>query len=150
MELTNNHPGLKHGQFKVQIYTNEETVEDCIINNLTQEEMADNWQLVLPEKQKVTTTHHFSVYLSQLPPHLWKLLRTNVDANNSEHYETIYDNIYQYSVKMSKFDDDLRALYNLVTASQPDLKQITQLVEELEKQRVKGWLMIRAKKLLDN
>ncbi len=139
---------LKHGQFKVQCYNEANELQEYIVNPLTQEELADGWNLVLPRETKDSTIHHFSVYLSQLPPHLWSFLKIVYDQSGGEHYGTIRDNIYHYSIKSSKYDDDIKKLYKLVMQDYPCKDAVSKLHTHLEQQRVKGWVMIRAKKYL--
>lgn len=138
---------LKHGQFKVKSETMDETIIETIVNPLNQDELADGWRIVLPRKQTNSTVHHFSVYLSQLPQHLWKYLSTS-NNENDEHYLPINDEIYQYSVKKSKYDNEIQKLYNHIMNPCPDKNQIAQLYNHLEKQRVKGWLMVRANTII--
>jgi len=142
---------LKHGQFKVNLVNdNDKSITEHIVSSLTQEELADGWNLVLPREMKKSTVHHFSVYLSQLPPHLWKYLRTErSEQDNSQHFSTIRDNIYHYSIKSSKYDDDVQKLYNLIVQNVPCKEAISNVYTLLEQQRIKGWVMIRAKKFLN-
>ena len=60
---------LPFGQFK--IYT---ASEEHIIKPLSQEEIAEGWQLKVPAYQNTQPVHHWSVTLAQLPPHLWEKL----------------------------------------------------------------------------
>ena len=145
-QQSQNENNLKHGQFKVKSKNTDGDMVETVVNSLNQEEMADGWRLVLPRKQSNSTVHHFSVYLSQLPEHLWKYLSKS-NNENDEHYLPINDNIYQYSVKISKYDDEIQQLYNNIMNPYHDKNQIAQLYNHLEKQRVKGWLMIRANTL---
>lgn len=147
-ENTHKDSGLKHGQFKVKFLTEDFKEVEHIVNPLTQEEIAEGWQIKMPHAHKDSTIHHFSVYLSQLPPHLWKSLYKTYNEDG-EHYRTIHDGIYQYSIKMSKYDSYLQKLYTLLMLQYPDIDQVSKLYEHLEKQRVKGWIMIRAKNLIN-
>ena len=142
-----NEDGLKHGQFKTTIKISDNDVVEHVVNPPSQEELADDWHLVIPQRRKNSTVHHLSIYLSQLPPYLWKSLHTS-HTDNTEHYIPIDDGIYQYSVKMSKYDDEIQQLYKLVMEQYVDKNKMVQLYNHLEKQRVKGWLMIRAKNIL--
>jgi hypothetical protein len=146
-EIKQNENGLKHGQFKTTFKTSDKTF-DYIINPPTQNDLAEGWRQVVPRKRKDSTIHHFSIYLSELPSYLWKNLQT-ID-NNNEYYKVINDGIYQYSVKMSKHDGEIQKLYKLVMSQVLDKNQIYLLYDYLEKQRVKGWLMIRAKNIIGN
>ena len=141
--------GLKHGQFKVRMLTKDNQCEEHIVDPLTQDEYAEGWNLVLPKETKKSTTHHFSVYLSQLPPHLWHAVRLEYDHEGNEHYATIFDKIYNYTVRQSKSDNDVLKLYKLVTQNYPNLQKVEHLHKTLEQQRVRGWVMTRAKSLLN-
>ena len=138
------HPetGLKHGQFYVTHRNTEGKNTKVLVNPLSQEDIAEGWSLVLPRARKNSTTHHFSVYLSQLPPHLWN--RVHVDGKNPDTYHEITDNIYKYSVKMSKHDNEIKKMKSLVMAQFPDVEQIAQQYKVLQNARVKGWVMTRA------
>ncbi len=142
-------PSLKHGQFKVKVKTIDDQYEEHIVDPLTQDEYAEGWNLVLPKETKKSTTHHFSIYLSQLPPHLWHAVRLEYDHEGNEHYSTIFDNIYNYTVKQSRSDNDVFKLYKLVCQNYPNLQKVEHLYKTLEQQRVKGWVMTRAKSLLN-
>ena len=78
---------FKLGQFKVS-QTVGETKCDVLVDPLTQTDMADGWNMVLPRKNKSSTRHHFNIMLSQLPVHLWY----RVEKDNDEYYYNISDN----------------------------------------------------------
>lgn len=140
----NSHPetGLKHGQFYVQHKDKDGKRQKVLVNPLSQEDIAEGWSLVLPRANKKSTTHHFSVYLSQLPPHLWN--RVFIDASKPDSYYEIKDKIYTYSVKMSKHDGEIKKLKKLVMAKYHDVDAITKQFKLLQSARVKGWVMTRA------
>jgi hypothetical protein len=147
-EIKAKEDGVKHGQFKATIKTSDEKTVEYVVNPPTQEELADGWRLIVPHRSKNSTVHHFSVYLSQLPPYLWKALCSSW-TDDTEHYNFIDDGIYQYSVKMSKHDEDIKKLFSHVMKQYPNKSQVAKLYNHLEKQRVKGWLMIRAKNIIN-
>jgi hypothetical protein len=136
---------LKHGQFKVLIKTLNNNTISHIINPLTQEELSDDWQLVVPCQTKKTTIHHFSVYLSYLPSYLWKYLNKSLIDNKQ--YKTINYGIYKYSIKISKYDNDIIKLYNLIIKQYSNKNQIKLLYNYLKNKQVNGWVMMRAMKL---
>jgi hypothetical protein len=143
----NNHEsGLKHGQFYVYHRNTDGKKIKQLVNPLSQEEIADGWYQVLPKPKKNSTTHHFSIYLSQLPPHLWN--RIWLDEENPDTYEKIRDKIYTYSVKVSKHDNEIRKMYKLIRAQYPNLEEISQQFKLLQSARVKGWVMNRAHNLM--
>ena len=143
-QLTND-SSLKHGQFKVTMNTSEDPIE-CLVCPLTQNDLANGWQQILPQERKNSIVHHFSIYLSQLPPHLWTYIK--LDRDSEDHYETIHDNIYHYSIKKSKYDDQVLDLYKVVMSKSPNLAQLSQCYNRLNQQRIKGWIMIKAETLL--
>jgi len=143
---------LKHGQFKVCIKSSDDQPIEHIVNHLTQQDHADDWTLVLPREKKNSTTHHFTVYLSQLPQHLWNKIRKDPEDNANQRYEIIRDNIYYYTIKPASTDNDVLKLYKLVTkqyTNKQDLEHIQELHTSLAKENVKGWVMIRAKNVLN-
>lgn len=145
-ENTHIETGLKHGQFYVYHKNADGKLEKIIINPLTQEDIADGWSLILPKSHKKSTTHHFSVYLSQLPPHLWH--RVKVDNKKHDTYQEISDNIYTYSVKISKHDSDIAKLYSLVMAKYPNTQETSEQFKVLQNARVKGWVMTKAHNIM--
>lgn len=144
-ENSHTETGVKHGQFYVYLNTDGKNVKQ-LVNPLTQEDIADDWRTVLPKSRKNSTIHHFSVYLSQLPPHLWR--KVNVDNKKNDTYQEISDCIYKYSVKMSKYDCDIRRLHSLIMARSPKIEQISEQFKILQNARVKGWVMIKAHYIL--
>lgn len=130
--------GLSHGQFHIGNF---------LVSPLTQEQIADGWNLILPNATKKATSHHFSLYLSQLPPHLWSKLTVN--KKNPEMYYAVKDKIYIYSVKVSKHDSDVRELFSLVNMRVPNKVKIAKKFEILQNARVKGWVMIKAENILN-
>jgi len=147
-EKNHHESGLKHGQFYVHHRNTDGKRVKLLVNPLSQEEIADGWSQVLPVPHKKSTIHHFSVYLSQLPPHLWNRVRHHTNPEKSDTYHVIKDNIYTYSVKVSKHDNEIRKMYNLVRANRPNLEEISQQFKLLQSARVKGWVMTRAHHLM--
>jgi hypothetical protein len=138
--------GLKHGQFYVYHKNKDGERTKVLVNAPTQEDIAEGWSIILPRARKDSTIHHFSVYLSQLPPHLWN--RVQVDYTKSDSYREITDNIYKYSVRMSKHDNEVRRLYSLMQSTCLNMEEITQQFKALQSARVKGWVMIRAHRIM--
>ena len=136
---------FKLGQFKVRHLINDEKV-NIVIDPLTQNDLADDWRLVLPKRHKTSTRHHFNIFLAQLPFYLWdKLFK-----ENNEYYREIKDNIYYYSVKVSDTDHLVFRLYDLLHTQdyRVHLDEINKLYSSLYKDNVRGCLMIKAKNLL--
>jgi hypothetical protein len=137
----------KHGDLTVDFKTVNNNKVQYIVNQLTQEEMAEGWQLVVPRLKSKSTLHHFSIYLSQLPPHLWKKLYLSY-TDNVKHYNIIKDGVYHYNVKLSKYDNDIKKMMKSI--NKYDYDSAHKLYNHLEKQRIKGWVMFYAKNKLNS
>ena len=130
--------GLKLGQFYIMIEN-----QDYIINTLSQDDIALGWKTILPKPNSRTTTHHFNIYLSQLPPHLWSHYQRVKSTGVSQ--ITLRDRIYHYSIKQSKYDDILVKLFNELSKKYPNRNNISQIYNQLDHQKIRGWIMIRVR-----
>ena len=144
--------GLKHGEYKIKLthldHNNKINLIDAVVKPLTQEELADGWLQVL-YNQKKEMVHHFSIYLSQLPMNLWsKVRRTHTTDKNKDYYQKIKNSNYHYTIKYSSNDELILELYKNVMSKTSDLNKIRRLYKELDENRVKGWLMIRARRMI--
>jgi hypothetical protein len=137
------------GQFTTYFKENGE-MKEYVVSHPTQEELADGWNLVVPKVRKDSTQHHFSIYLSQLPSQYWRFLSMGVDNEGREYYKDIKDGIYTYSIKMSKYDNEIKELYNHLQKVNYDSRKLKKQYEKLLMNRVKGWVMIRARELLND
>lgn len=142
---------LSHGQFVVRDRLPENVVVERLINPLTQEELADGWRMVLPRSSKTRPVHHHSVYLSQLPEHLWRYLKLYTNSDGVEQFRVLRDKIYHYSVRRTSYDRLLLELYREVTRQDryPNPERVRGLLNNSDLQNYKhgGWLMLRAKKM---
>ena len=139
VEVKDKRRKLPFGQFKVKLGS-----EDQIIKPLTQDLIAEGWQLVIPGYQSGQPVHHWSVTLAQLPPHLW--IKLKVDYKDGKEYiPIIKDGIYYYSINSTKYDNDLKKLYcELQKGYNCNTKTIQELLKSIDN-NVNGWLIIRAK-----
>jgi hypothetical protein len=144
-EPNNKKSFVKQGYFNVKMKSGNEMV-NVTVPPLTQHELSDGWRLVLPRQTKKSYVHHFSIYLSQLPPHLWSKLRSS--NMKMENYNTIKDNIYHYTVKKSNSDEALVELYHELMKTTPNKEVVTSCYSELEESSVKGWIMLKAKRYM--
>jgi hypothetical protein len=138
------------GQFQIKNGEN-----NLIINPLSNDELAENWQLKLPNKFKHKQTYHFSIYLSELPPYLWEKFfnniksKNNVIIDNKIFYPIINDNIYTYSIKQTQYDDDVINLYNEIIKIEYNINNINKLYNNLKHLNMKGWINIKTKQILN-
>ena len=130
------------------------TKTKVLVNPLSQDELAHGWSLVLPRVNNKSRIHHFKIFLSHLPEHLWDQLHLEnknlYDKNcTSIYYNIITDKIYRYSVQRSVNDNNIRELYNNVMKRNFNSNKVKELYDNLKNENVKGWLMIRARNLLN-
>jgi hypothetical protein len=133
------------GQFYVYQKHSDNTKTKVLVNPLSQDELARGWSLVLPRVRNDTRIHHFKIFLSHLPEHLWNKLHTD---NDNLHYNVISDNIYRYSVQKTDNDNYIKELYRHVMKRNFNSIIVKELYDNLKNENVKGWLMIRARYLL--
>ena len=93
--------------------------------------------------------HHFCICLSQLPLTLWtKIKRTYTTDKNKDYYKTIKNGKYQYTIKRTNYDEEILKLYKNIMCSRPNINTIRELYNFLEEMQVKGWVMIKANKMI--
>jgi hypothetical protein len=144
VEIKDKKRKLPFGHFKV-LFGKEEHV----IKPLTQESIAEGWQINIPSFQAYQPVHHWSVTLAQLPPHLWCKLRVEY-KDNKKYTPIIKDGIYFYSINATKHDKTLTSLYyELQKGYNADLNIIKELLDDINDE-INGWLVIRAKTFLKN
>jgi len=132
---------LPFGHFKVMMGKNEE-----VIKPLTQDEIAEGWQLNLPSFQSFPV-HHWSLTLAQLPPHLWKKLRVEY-KDGKDYIPIIKNNIYYYSINATKYDNELKKLYyELQKGYNANIDKIKDLMNSFNNE-INGWLITRARKFI--
>jgi hypothetical protein len=141
---------LKHGEYKVTIKKidshNDIISEVVTVKPLNQEDLANGWLRVKPKKKDII--HHFSIYLSQLPSNLWKKVRRSFSKDKtSDYYIKIKHGNYHYSIKNSPNDEMIFELYRNIMSSTPNIKKIKDIYKELNNNRVKGWIMIKAENM---
>ena len=133
-------------KLKMPIYENYkiEYNYECDFLPLSQTELADDWIQKVPKYKKQKTLHHFSVKLTELPFYLWKKLK----YNNEDKFYYIKDGIYEYSVVKTEHDDVMLDLYNQLYKSNKNLLKVKELYDVLTQNDYKGWLILKAKKLI--
>ena len=143
MQEENSERKLKLGHFIVKM----KDQEPLYVEPLTQNDLAENWQMVLPKKTKKITKHYFNIYLSQLPSHLWSRVNYNktITIDDVDYYPIMNDNIYYYNIRQTKNDDKIMKLYKELMNEEPNKDVINELYSILSNEHVKGWLMVRAK-----
>lgn len=137
---------LNFGQFIVKNKDFEGNIHTRVIGLLSQEDMAKGWKMIIPKKTKKRQTYHNSIFLYELPPHLWNKVKPNY--NDNTHYRNINDKIYNYSIKISDLDNTFFNLFKQVTSNTPDKNKIIDLYNLLNNNDIKSWILIRAKHMI--
>jgi hypothetical protein len=148
---------LPFGHYKVIMnsgkeYSQNVDLSEVVCKPLTQEDYSNGWQSVLPRPRKgrkentlAQPIHHWSVTLAQLPPHLWRKLRTEYDEDGKPFHPVIKDNIYHYSVSASEHDKNLHLLNEeLVKGCKADKAIVKDLVNKLD--GLNSWLVLRGRR----
>lgn len=151
----------KYGSFTVTFGE-----EQHVVNPLTQKELADGWQLVLPhvKSTRIQLSNGnrkffkykknykiFRIVLSQLPDHLWSRLQTKYEDGVYSH-SIAKDRIYLYIVKQTPVDPEIRELHQLCTQNMYndlDINRMRELITVLEDNDISGWVLLRAKRIVD-
>jgi hypothetical protein len=151
----------KYGSFIVNVKG-----EDIIVNPLTQKELAEGWQLVVPrvkstqitlsygnKKVKKSKKNYkiFRINISQLPEHLWNKLYPKYEDGQYSH-SVARDNMYLYIVKDTPVDKEIVKLYNYLNYkhyTESKLQDIRNLLNILEDNNINGWIVLRAKMALN-
>ena len=142
---------VKNSEKKKKIISNisKKTINEIpdfyIASPLTQSELALGWKLKLPKKKSNDPIHHFTINLLQLPKYLWKKVKYN-------YYDyLIKDNIYEYSILKTEYDELIFDLYNhLFNKNKLDINIINELYNLLINSNLKGWLLEYTKNIIDN
>ena len=127
------------------------------IKPLSQNELAQGWQLVVPKRRyrytyvtdeynnnvlkKNTNIYHSKINLAQLPRHLWHKRRLLHNGNSK-----VCDASHYYYIETSNIDTEVIELVNLL--EQPyDInkkEQVISLISTLKENDVYGWPVIKA------
>jgi hypothetical protein len=115
------------------------------ISNLSQKEIADGWQQVLPRrlnnKQQVIK---LNIPLYQLPVHLWHRVGTNIINNRF-----VLDTVFSYYIKPDNTEEHCFKLKKEVESKYPNKEVLEDLLSKFEP-NTNSWLLIRAHSILKN
>lgn len=157
----------KYGSFQVTMRDAEgNNAQTYTVNPLTQKELANGWELVVPTKRNVyktvtnddgttrrvrkTNESFFKVNLSQLPNSLWGKIR--VKYYKDSHQQRAYNNSYVYIITETPFDNEIRELHQLITMYDNEYNinkdRVRELCETLESNEINGWVLLRGRQLL--
>jgi len=165
----------KYGSFNVEIiYQNEYGKQHSKIETvspLSQPEIADGWRLVLPKRTKKSLTKKnnedvnirktnesfFKINLAQLPPHLFKRLKSIYIEGHFLHY-IVRDNCYVYIVNSTPVDSEIKNLFKyyqlyergFTLFTDEENKEIKNSLFNVNKLDIKGWIVMKSNRLFSN
>lgn len=111
------------------------------IKYLSQYELAENFQQIIPSSKK--QINHFSVTLAFLPKHLWKKLKKQI-KNNVESYKIIKDGLTRYTIDESNQDIFMKNLFTELSCVYPNPTILKENVDQLDDSQHSSWLVISA------
>lgn len=150
----------KYGSFTVQV-----NGEDHVVNPLTQKELANGWQLVIPKVKstRVRISHGDRIFykykknykifrstLAQLPEYLWSRLSMRFEYGEYSH-SIAKDGMYLYIVKETPIDTEIRRLYEMCFYAKYDsqaIDEMNSLIQVLGDNNVSGWVPLRAQMIV--
>jgi len=121
------------------------------VKYLTQNDLAEGWQQIIPRSNKKNFINHFSITLAHLPRHLWrKLKKTNKVNNELSPYKMIKDGLTRYTIIESNQDYLMINIYEELEKLYPNIELLKEFCEELDKSQHSSWLVILTKNFIQN
>ena len=155
----------KYGSFNITMKDLEGNEFEYIVNPLSQKELAQGWNLVVPNKRVYFTTEKnedgserrvrksnesfFKVNLSQLPNSLWDRVKTKNYKESSQ--RRAVNGCYVYILTETPVDDEIRELREWIHCADNedyvDRVRVAELCSKLEENDINGWVLIRGRQL---
>lgn len=160
----------KYGSFKVSVKNENNENVTHTVNPLSQQEIGNGWQLVLPKRKRVMKTVHnkdgedvkimktnesfFKINLSQLPPHLFKNLKKVYKQYNYTHSQ-VRDNCYVYIVQPTPVDKEIETLFKYILKfehttpilNDEDRRLIRECLDKVNDTDLSGWVITKANRV---
>ena len=114
------------------------------VKYLTQHELAEGWQQVVPSSGEKKLINHFSVTLAFLPEQFWRRLQ-KVRSGGDDSYRVIVDGITRYTIIETNQDDIMINLYNELHKRHPNVLLLNNYISDLDVSQHTSWLVLRAK-----
>ena len=104
---------------------------------LSQEEIANDWKTVV-KKKKYKEFVETTIYLSELPPHLWNKINEDI----------IIDGPFKYKLNKTPHDDKIKELYNEINKDIKNINLIKELYNYCVSINISSWITIRAREII--
>jgi len=108
------------------------------IKYLSQHELSEGWQQVIPNSNKKKLMNHFSVTLAYLPEQYWK----RIEKKNNK---IIINGITKYTIIETNQDEFMIKLFNELSLLNPNVEILEKCLANLDNSQHSSWLVIRAK-----
>jgi hypothetical protein len=125
---------------------NKETQTTEEVKYLSQHELAEGWQQIIPKNGK-KNINHFNVTLAYLPENLWSKLRKQ-NKNGDDVYKVIKDGNTRYTIDESNQDEYMIKLFNEINKINPNKNILKENIELLDENQYTSWLVIRVNSYL--
>jgi hypothetical protein len=119
------------------------------IKYLSQQELAEGWEQIIPQCNNKKLINHFSVTLAFLPEKFWYKLK-RVVIKGEENYKIIKDGLTYYTIIETNQDDTMKKLFIELKNPCPNKSCIEEYINELDPSQHVSWLVLRAKHFLNN
>jgi hypothetical protein len=119
------------------------------IKYLTQHELADGWNQVIPKYSEKKQINHFSVTLAFLPPQFWTKLH-KVKTIKDTSYKNIIDGLTVYTIIETNQDDIMINLFNQLKRYNPNIELLNKYINDLDISQHTSWLVLRAKNYINH
>lgn len=114
------------------------------IKYLTQSELSEGWNQVMPNYTNKKLINHFNIILAFLPEHLWlKIKKTKMNR------QIKYKNT-KYTISETNQDDLMISLYEEISKHNPNKLILKNLIDELDETLYSSWLALRGKYYIEN
>jgi hypothetical protein len=114
------------------------------IKYLSQNELADGWNQLMPHKYNDKLINNFSVTLAFLPEYFWSKLK-KIKSGNEESYKVIIDGITKYTIIETNQDTIMIDLFNEIRLNNPNIDLLKKYINELDTSQHSSWLVLRSK-----
>lgn len=134
-------PKKKPNYFNVYNLKDNKYIE---VKYLSQQELAEGWEQIIPYSGEKKLINHFSVTLAFLPKKFWNKLK----KDNSNIYNVIKDGVTRYTIIETNQDEIMIKLFNEINKNNFDNNLISQYISELDTSQHSSWLVLRAQHIL--
>jgi len=139
-------PKKRPNYFNVYDKVNSKFTE---IKYLSQQEIADGWEQVIPYYKDKRLNNYLNVTLAFLPEKLWCKLH-KIKTNGEELYKVIKDGLTQYTIIESNQDEIMFSLFEEIHKIIPNKELIQKYIDNIDSSQYTSWLILRATHIIEH